>query len=70
MSEYPKIIERPFKVFVGEVEYVDCFSKGRVRADITWSYRRSFRMETDAEAYAERESEDYEFVKIEKKETE
>lgn len=69
MSEYPKIIERPFKVYVGEAEYVEDYSN-LIQTGVSWSYRRSFRLETDAEAYAERESEDYEFVKIEKKETE
>lgn len=65
MSEYPKIIERPYKVFTGEAEYVEDYGGGRVQTGVSWHYRRSFRLESDAEAYAERESEDYEFVKIE-----
>lgn len=65
MSDYPKIIVRPYKVFTGEAEYVEDYGGGRVKTGVYWSYRKSFRLESDAEAYAERESEDYEFVKIE-----
>lgn len=68
MSGYPKVIERPYKVFVGEAEYVDSWDEGLVRTGVSYSYKRSFRLESDAEAYAERMSEDYEFVKIEMKE--
>lgn len=65
---YPKVIERPYKVYVGTSEYVDRWDTGLERVGIHYSYSRSFRLESDAEAYAERMSEDYEFVKIEKKE--
>lgn len=69
MSEYPKVIERPYKVLVGEPEYI---SGGWNEPDevvgVNYEYKKSFRLESDAEAYAERMSEDYEFVKIEKKE--
>lgn len=68
MSEYPKVIERPYKVYGGEQEWVTGHDWNPERAGICWSFSRSFRLESDAEAYAERISEDYEFVKIEKKE--
>lgn len=64
MSEYPKVIERPYKVYTGIWITNKYFPEGKVK----WSYNRSFWLESDAEAYAERESEDYEFVKIEYKE--
>lgn len=60
MSEYPKVIELPYKVFTGVANGYS----GRVN----WSHLRSFSLESDAEVHAERFSEDYEFVKIEKKE--
>lgn len=63
------IIERPYKVYVGEQEYVDDnWGEDPQRVGISWTYRRSFRTEQDAAAYAERISENYEFVKIEEKE--
>lgn len=60
MSEYPNVIERPYKVLTGFCS--------RWEGGVRWSHERSFRLESDAEAYAERIAEDYEFVKIEKKE--
>jgi len=77
MSEYPKIIERPYKVFVGEAEEIEYLGEyggaestwERVISDISWRYVRSFRRSSDAEAYAERKSEEYEFVKIEQVES-
>lgn len=70
MSE--KIIERPYKVYTGTQLYTDEYSLdthtlNTVRADVQWTYDRSFETEADAEAYANRTAEDYEFVKIEKK---
>lgn len=67
MSEYPKVIERPYKVYGGEQEWVTGIDWNPERVGISWSFSRSFRSEKDAEYYAERISEDYEFVKIEKK---
>ncbi len=70
MTDYPKVIERPYKVLVGEAEYI---AGGWGEADevvgVNYEYKKSFRLESDAGAYAERMSEDYEFVKIEKKES-
>lgn len=64
------IIERPYKVYAGEQEYVESepWKEEPYRAGISWTYRRSFRDWKDAEAYAELISKDYEFVKIEEKE--
>ena len=64
------IIERPYKVYAGEQEYVESEPwKGELtRTRISWSYSRSFRTEEDAAAYAQRLSGYYEFVKIEGKE--
>jgi hypothetical protein len=66
---YPKIIERPYKVYYGEQEYKFSYDAGTlVKTEIDWTYDKSFHLESDANAYAERISEEYEFVKIEKKE--
>lgn len=70
---YPKIIERPYKVYTGIQLYADQYSfedrsTSVVRADVQWRYDKSFNLETDAEAYANRVAEEHEFVKIEKKE--
>lgn len=63
------IIERPYKVYAGEQEYVDGnWGEDPQRTGVSWTYKHSFRNWVDAEAYAERISEDYEFVKIEEKE--
>lgn len=71
MSQYPKIIERPYKVYMGEQKYyMEPFGGSLTRGDVCWGYSKSFRLESDAEAYAERIAEEYEFVKIEKKESE
>jgi hypothetical protein len=59
---YPKIIERPYKVYHGYPD--DSYTSG-----VYWEHDKSFELESDAEAYANRIAEDYEFVKIEKKET-
>lgn len=68
MNEYPKFIEHPYKVYTGEAEYVMNAPNVLDFTGVIYSYNRSFRFETDAEAYAERMAEDFEFVKIEKKE--
>lgn len=53
---YPKIIERPYKVYIGTQNYVSEFcSANTVPAGIEWRYDKSFELETD------------EFVKIERK---
>lgn len=70
MSEYPKIIERPYKMYTGEQEYIDNGGREAIRAEISWTYRHSFELESDAVAYANRAAEDFEFVKIEEKEKE
>lgn len=63
------IIERPYKVYAGDQEYVEGnWGEDPQRTGISWTYQRSFRTEEDATAYAERISEYYEFVKIEEKE--
>lgn len=67
MSDYPKVIERPYKVYMGEAEYVWMCGGKMDFTEVNYAYKKSFRLESDAEAYAERISEDYEFVKIEKK---
>lgn len=68
-DEYPKIIERPYKVFTGVPAYEYRLEvKSLVWTGVEWTYDKSFRKERDAAVYAERISEDYEFVKIEKKE--
>lgn len=70
MSEYPKIIERPYKVYTGEQEYDSggYQSPGPMRTEVSWTYRHSFESESDAVGYANRAAEDFEFVKIEEKE--
>lgn len=70
MSEYPKVIERPYKVYRGERDDEYDYAGGLASHHVEWTYGKSFRLESDAAAYAERISEDYEFVKIEKKESE
>ena len=63
-----KIIERPYKVYTGVQEYISVSILDPVqRGGIEWTYDKSFETEADAEAYANRTAEDYEFVKIEKK---
>lgn len=70
MSEYPKVIERPYKVYRGERDDPYDYAGGLTVHHVEWEYEKSFHLEKDAEAYAERIAEDYEFVKIEKKESE
>lgn len=63
------IIERPYKVYTGEQEYVSGNGfEGPQRAGISWTYKKSFEREYEAESYARFISEWYEFVKIEEKE--
>lgn len=64
---YLKIIERPYKVYYGEQEWVWYLNGKEERATVSWTYVRSFWSESEAETYAERLSEKYEFVKIERK---
>lgn len=67
---YPKIIERPYKVYTGVQNYVFVSTPdGPHRGSVEWTYDKSFELESDADAYANRIAEEYEFVKIEKKET-
>ena len=70
MSDYPKIIERPYRVYTGEPEYMLSNDGSQPLNRIYWTYRYSFNLESDAEAMAERLAEENQFVKIEKKETE
>ena len=68
MSE--KIIERPYKIYTGVQAYIaTSFLDPVERGNVEWTYDKSFKSEADAEAYADRISEEYEFVKIEKKES-
>lgn len=67
-----KIIERPYKVYTGKQTYETGFSfesnsVETVRSFVEWTYDKSFETEADAEAYANRTAEEFEFVKIEKK---
>lgn len=64
-----KIIERPYKVYVGKQIWEFQYPSGSSRKDVEWTYDKSFKTEADAEAYANRTAEEYEFVKIEKKES-
>jgi hypothetical protein len=63
-----KIIERPYKVYTGVQTWEYQYPQGSARSDVEWTYDKSFETEADAEAYANRTAEDYEFVKIEKRE--
>lgn len=65
MSDYPKIIERTYKVYTGVQEYVS-YGSDALKAGVSWTHRRSYWYESNAEDYAQRISEDYELVKIEK----
>lgn len=66
MSE--KIIERPYKVYTGVQNYVATSFLDPVEwGTVEWTYDKSFWFEEDAESYADRVSEEYEFVKIETK---
>lgn len=65
MSEFITVIKRPYKVYTGELKYSD--SRGNP-SGIVYTFSRAFRSKKDAMAYAERESEDYEFVKVVEKE--
>ena len=66
MSEYPKIIERPYKVYaVTTKKYRRLDRPWEIFPEEHFEFLKAFRLESDAEAYAERESEDYEVVKIE-----
>lgn len=67
MSEYPKIIERPYKVYSGKQKYIDRPCGESIRTEILWTYRHSFESEPDANVYATRAAQNFEFVKIEKK---
>lgn len=68
-DEYPKIIERPYKVYTGVPEYEYSYKDmATIQTGVEWTYDKSFRLESDAEAYAERTSGEHEFVKIEKRE--
>lgn len=64
MSEYPKVIEHPYKVYTGELEYGDTL----VQAEIFWSYAGSYKSSDAAERVADRLGNAHEFVKIEEKE--
>lgn len=65
---YPKIIERPYKVYYGTQNYVFVTAlDGPELGSVDWTYDKSFELDSDADAYANRIAEDYEFVKIEKK---
>lgn len=63
------IIERPYKVYAGEQEYVEGnWGEDPQRVGISWTYKKSFEREYEAESFARFLSEWYEFVKIEEKE--
>lgn len=68
MSEYPKITERPYKVFSGEYEYLEDYDGLRVNTGVSWAYRRSFWTPEEADAYVENASSLYELMKVEHKE--
>lgn len=70
MSEYPKIIELPYKVYTGEPEFVKNFDGSLYETGIHWTYQRSFQTESETNRYVQRASGFHELVKIEKKETE
>lgn len=71
MSGYLKILERPYRVYLGEQEYIEeGFLEEPLPVNISWTYLRSFRTLDEAEKFAEKESEYNQFMKIEKKETE
>ena len=66
MSEYPKIIERPYHVHSGQAEYIDS-GRGQVtRTGISWTYGSSHANEHAAQIAADRLSARHQFVKIEK----
>lgn len=67
MSQCPRLIEAPFRVFSGEPEYVESWTDAGAADTVEWSYLRSFWLEKDAEDYAHLAAEKYQFVKIEKK---
>lgn len=69
MTDYPKIIERPYSVHTGKPEYMLSNDGSKSLNRIYWTYRYSFNLESDAEAMAERLAEENQFVKIEKKES-
>lgn len=65
---YPKIIERPYKVYTGQPQYIaEDWESEPVMHSVVWTYDKSFELESDADAYANRIAEEYEFAKIEKK---
>ena len=62
------IIERPYKVYAGEQEYVGGnWGEDPQRVGISWTYKKSFKRECEAESFARFISGWYEFVKIEEK---
>lgn len=62
------IIERPYKVFTGNAKQWINSQNAAIMHEAHFEFSRGFHTRSDAEAYAERISEDYEFVKIEEKE--
>lgn len=69
MSQFPLIIEAPFRVFSGEPEYIEDMRGAVETGRREWTYLRSFWVQQDAEVYAHLAAEKYPFVKIEKKES-
>lgn len=65
MSEYPKVIERPYHVYSGRPEYVDAGGRQVTRTRISWEYESSHTSEHSAQIAADRLSARSQFVKIE-----
>lgn len=65
----PKIYERPWVVERGDIVYYDSWTEPPT-VGVEWQFIRAFHTQEDAEAYAERVSEDYEVVRARKKEKE
>lgn len=62
--------ERPYVVEVGHAEATFSLTSTQPSVIVAWTFHRAFHTHEDAAAYAERTSEDYEFVRIRKKEAE
>lgn len=64
-NTYPKDIERPYRVYAVTREEWPAIRSGYISDD--WmEFLKAFRLESDAEAFAERMSEDYLKVRIER----
>ena len=65
VSEYPKIIERPYHLYSGQAGYIETRGEPATRTLISWTYESSHTSEHGAQVAADQLSANHQFVKIE-----